>query len=300
MKRLVISCVYLCVVLTAARSLAEENIIAIVNNECITQKDLDDFTTFMRIQLEAENGAGDIEERIASMKKDLLEKLIEDKLILQQAKKNNISVDDSRIKSRLNDIRKKYPSSAAFKEALKSQGLVEADIETRLRDQALMITVIDKMVKSKVIVPPREITEFFEQNKSQFLVPEERHFLSVATQDITLAQQIYSDYIPGQDLKKTALEFGVSAMENNAAQDGTLNKEVEDLLFSLKSGELSRPFKIEGLYYLFQVDNIVASRPLPLKEVQSMFYDRLYNEKMRQKLLEWIDGLKKAAYIKIM
>ncbi len=68
---------------TAYNLFAQDKIAAIVNNDIITQKDLDDFLNFMRIQLSQDYSGKELENKIQAMKPDLLDRLIEDRLILQ-------------------------------------------------------------------------------------------------------------------------------------------------------------------------------------------------------------------------
>ncbi|MDO8488897.1 MAG: SurA N-terminal domain-containing protein, partial [Candidatus Omnitrophota bacterium] len=65
---------------------ALDKVVAIVNNEIITQKDLNDFLNFMRLQYSRQLKGKALEEKIGTMKQDLLQRLIEDRLMLAQAK----------------------------------------------------------------------------------------------------------------------------------------------------------------------------------------------------------------------
>ncbi len=85
---------------------AQDKIVAIVNKDIITQKDLNDFINFMRVQLSTQYQGKQLESKIQSMKLDLLDKLIEDRLILQKAKKDNMGIDPDRIKAKINEIKK--------------------------------------------------------------------------------------------------------------------------------------------------------------------------------------------------
>lgn len=279
---------------------AQEKIVAVVNSDCITQKDLDDFTSFMRMQYAPDYKGDRLEEKMNSMKKDLLDKLVEDRLILQQARKNKISVDESRIKTRTEELKKKYASEAEFKDALRNQGLVEADLEARLREQLLMYMAIEKMVKAKITVQPQEITDFYQKNTHQFRVAEERNFYSVAVNDEKTAGLAAAGVKRGEKLEAVVKRLGLSLVENNASRDGKLKKEVEDVLFGLKPEELSRPIETAGIWYLFLVKKITPPRIMSLAEAQGFVYAALYNAKMQEALNLWLDDLKKGAYIKIM
>ena len=52
---------------------AQDKIIAVVNNDVITHKDLDDFADFLRMQLSREYKGSALEIKIESIKKDLLD-----------------------------------------------------------------------------------------------------------------------------------------------------------------------------------------------------------------------------------
>ena len=67
--------------------LAKDKIVAVVNKEVITQKDLTDFMNFMRLQLSREFSGEVLEKKLSSLETDLLDRLIEDRLVLQEAKR---------------------------------------------------------------------------------------------------------------------------------------------------------------------------------------------------------------------
>lgn len=79
---------FLCGILTAVFLLntgslfAEDKIIAIVNSEAITQKDMDEFVSFMKTQYFQDEDELEAEKRIESIKGDLLDKLIDRKSVV--------------------------------------------------------------------------------------------------------------------------------------------------------------------------------------------------------------------------
>ncbi|MCX5712647.1 MAG: SurA N-terminal domain-containing protein [Candidatus Omnitrophica bacterium] len=169
---------------------ALDKIVAIVNNEIITQKDLDDFCNFMRVQLAQQYKGKELEEKVQGMKQQLLQKLIDDSVVLQEAKKNNIKVDDARVKARLEDTASKYGSWKNFEEILRRQGLVRADVEKRIRDQLLMYMVIEMKVRQNIKVNPSEITEYYEKNLDKFVAPEKRNLGVLSAKNLDQANLI--------------------------------------------------------------------------------------------------------------
>jgi len=279
---------------------AQDKIIAIVNNDIITQKDLDDFINFMRVELAAEYKGEQLESKIQSMKLDLLNKLIEDRLILQEAKKDNIEINPDRIKARLSEIIKHYGSDIEFQNSLDRQGLVPADIEEKIREQLLMYSVIDMEIRSKIIIKPGEVTDFYRENAEKFTLPEQREFESITIADENLANEVFDQLKNSQALEDIANRYSLAVNKFSCVRDGQLRKDIEDIVFKINLAQISRPIKIENNYYIIKLNNIIPPRQQNLSEVQDEIYSVLFNIKMQEALTKWLDELKERSYIKIL
>jgi parvulin-like peptidyl-prolyl isomerase len=278
---------------------AQDKIVAIVNKDVITQKDFNDLLNFMCVQLSTEYKGKQLETKIQSMKLDLLDKLIEDRLILQEAKKNNIKIDQGRVKARIEEIKKHYESDREFQDALAKQGLVQADIESKIKEQLLMYTIIDAKIRNKIIVNPGEVTDFYQENREKFKLPEEREFESITIDNENLAPQVYDSLRKGEDFQGVVERYSLAVNKFNT-QGEQLRKDIEEKIFKLQIGEISTPIKIEDSYYIFKLNNIIPCRQQNLSEAQDNIYIFLFNKKMEEGLAKWLDELKKHAYIKIL
>ena len=289
-----------CILCLAPCSFAQDKIVAIVNNDVITQKDLDDFINFMRMQLAAEYKGEELENKIQSMKSDLLDKLIEDRLILQEANKNNIKIDEDRVKVKINEIKKHYSSDSEFQSELSQRGLVQADIESKIREQLLMYNIIDLKIRSKIIIKPTEVTEFYQKNTEEFVLPEQREFEPITLGEEKFAKEIYNNLKNGQKLEDLIMRYSLSVNKVKAIKGEQLRKDIEDVVFKMKPGEVSEPIKIEDKYYLFKLDSIIPPSQQKLSEVQDRIYAFLFNKKMQEELIKWLDEIKAHSYIKIL
>lgn len=279
---------------------AQDKIIAIVNNDIITQKDLDDFINFMRMQLQQDYKGKELENKIQSIKLDLLDRLVEDLLILQQAKKNNLKIDENLIKARVSEIKKRYGSDADFQRALTQQGLTQSDIESKIRDQLLMYNIIDQNIRSKIEVTPSEVTEFYEKNSEEFKTTQERQVTSIAVESEDLANTVFNDLKDGKDLGDIANRYSVTVDKMTVRQEGSLRKDIEDIICKLNTNEVCQPIKVNDRFYIFRLDNIVAARQKNLSEAQVNIYAFLFDKKLQEGLAKWLDELKAHSYIKIL
>jgi parvulin-like peptidyl-prolyl isomerase len=279
---------------------AQDKVIAVVNNEIITQKDLSDFLNFIRLQYSRQFQGKALEEKVDSMKKDLLQRLIEDRLILQQAKLVKINVESSRIKAKIDEIKKRYASQTDFEVDLAKQGLVRADLENKISEQMLMFNFVEQKVRSKVMIRPDEITSFYAQNKRQFLKPEERILTLFILQDEQIAKTVSYQLQLGTKLEELATKYAFTTDKLSASAGQQLRPEIQDTVFKLGIGEVSSPVKIDQQYFIFKLDNIIGSQQLSLTQAQDKIQAYLFEKKLQEELAKWLDELKKQSYIKIL
>lgn len=288
---------------------AQDKIIAIVNKDVITQKDLDDFVSFMRMQLSPGLKGGDLERKIQSIKSDLLDRLIEDRLILQEAKKKieirpnvwiSMEPDENKVKARIDEIKKRYPTEVEFQRALSQQGLTQADIELKIKEQLLMYNIIEYKIRRKIVVNPTEVTDFYHNNSQRFKDPELREVTSIVIDDSKLSSEIFDNLKGGSDLANIANKYSLSLDRFRVRSDGELREDIEDAVSKLNIGEVSKPLQINGKFYIFRLDKIIPNRQKNLLEVQEQIYTFLFDKKMQEELTRWLDELKTKSYIKIL
>ena len=292
---------------------AKDKIIAVVNKEIITEKDLEDFISFARGQFSQELKPQELESKINSMKTDMLKKLIEDRLIVQEAKKFleeakkkkdayavvRVEPEEGRVKSRIEDVKKKYGSDTEFQNDLALHGLVQADMEKRIREQMLMLSFIDYKIRMQIIVRPEEVTALYNKNPKEFNTPATREFEVITLENKDQATSFAYSLRKGEKLEKLAGRYPVKVDSMRSNNTGELRKEIEDVVFHLEAGGVSDPVTIKGVYYVFRLLSITPSRQQSLLEAQPEIYAYLFDQKMREEMQKWLDETKKKSYIKI-
>jgi peptidyl-prolyl cis-trans isomerase SurA len=282
-----------------AACFAQEKMIAVVNNDVITQRDYETFLNFTRMQLSQELLGDKLEAKIASIRKDLLQRLIEDKLLIQEAKRMKIHIDDARIKGRVNEIKNSYGSAREFQAYLSSQGMTEADLQDKLRDQMLIYELINAAVRSRILIKPREITEFYTSNRDKFFAAEEREFKSVASDSEDKLKGLTDALSRNESLEKAAETLQLTVNSFSAGR-GELKKEIDSVVFALAQGEFSKPTKIDDAYYIFIVTRITPGYQQELSQVREEISKLLFDRRLQENVVELLDKLKKKALIRIM
>jgi parvulin-like peptidyl-prolyl isomerase len=176
---------------------------------------------------------------------------------------------------------------------------VQADIENKIKEQMLMYNVIDYKIRSKILIRPEEVTAFYNNNKDDFVTPEERQLQVIALENEDLAKSFSYALRTGEKLEDLATRYPLTLNKLNVRRPSELRKDVEDLVFNLGITEVSEPVQIDDKFYVFKLDNIIPSKPISLIEAQDKINDFLFQKKMQEDLMRWLDELKKQSYIKI-
>ncbi|MFY9402159.1 MAG: peptidyl-prolyl cis-trans isomerase [Candidatus Omnitrophota bacterium] len=279
---------------------AQDKIVAIVNQDVVTQKDLTDFLNFMRLQLSREYKGRELEEKIQGMKRELLSKLIDDLLILQEAKKNNLPIDESKVKTKINEVKKEYPSESIFHAELMKQGLTQADIEKKLKEQFMMFAVIDYKVRSKIIIKPEEVTEFYEKHRQEFNTGESRLVEVASTESLDTAKKVVNELNLGKSITELALQYPIVVNKININKDSGTKEEIKEVVSKLMLNEVSMPISLGDRYYIFKVIGLTPSVELTLLQAQERIRAILFERKMQEGITNWLAQVKKNSYVKIM
>ena len=128
-----------------------ERIIARVNSEIITQRTYDQEKEKLREQLAQQYSGAELEAQFREQSKDLLRDLIDQSLMVQKAKDDDINVETDVIKQ-LDGIRKKNNLATLedLETAVEKEGLNYEDFKDQLRRDLLMKEVIGREVGSRI------------------------------------------------------------------------------------------------------------------------------------------------------
>jgi len=303
-----------------ANSKVVEEIIARVNNEVITQSELDkarataeeDATQECQNRCTPEQLKTQIEDR----RKNALRDLIDQSLLVQRGKDMGLSVEPEVIK-RLDTIRtnNKIDSMEDLEKAVSSQGLNWEDFKDNIRKGILTQRVISQEVGSHITVTREDIEKYYNEHKKEFIRPEQ-----VALREIVVNTEGKKDAeLP--DLKKkadTALkrvqdgeDFGEIAKRlsdgSTAKQSGFLGvykrgelaKELEDKVFAMKKNGLTDVMDTKQGYLILQVLEHYDEGEQPLSKVENEITDHIYSERMEPKLREYLKTLREQSYVVI-
>ncbi len=284
-----------------------DSIIAIVNSDAITLKDLRSYIAGIYAQLRIENRSPqEIQEIMATYEEKGINQLIEDRLILAAANEKGLEIRPDAIDKRYKEIRDRYPTEDEFLAVLNTQGITIGDLKRKLMDQMKAKYTVDMEVRQKIFINPQDVTRYYDEHVNEF---ERKTRLNL--------QSIYISFDKGRQEARTragearakmisgTVDFDAIAKEYSEApsvgtiEQGQMVPDIEEPLFKLKLEEVSDLIEVEGGVYVFKVVGISPGKQQSIKEVKNQVYNKLFDEQFQLKFREWIEKLRKKAYVEI-
>lgn len=286
-------------------SATEDKLVAIVNNEIITDTDVKGFLNVLFLQLSSQLEGEQLKAEMKKAEEEAVSRLVEDRLILQEAKKKGLTIDNREIEQRLKAIKDNFPSETEFDLYLTMQKLVLGDVKNKIQEQIMMRSIVESEVRDKVFVHPQEVTDYYNTHQQELKQPERIELDSIFIRDDSKEQSadfkiqdILKKLKEGQNFAKLREEFSNSE-PIGIVKKGMLNEEIEKVVYNLKLGEVSTPVKTNNGIYLFKLMKKIPESELGLEEIRDKIYQMLFEQKFTEKLTFWVDGLKEKAYILI-
>jgi peptidyl-prolyl cis-trans isomerase SurA len=290
-----------------------DRVICIVNNDAITLFELEEAEAYYLYERKERPPEGDARD---ALRRQLLDRIIENRLQLQQAQTEKLTVEDAEIAEQFAEVMKKVGagSEADLDAILKKQGVTLETVKKRIREQMLVQKLIRRRVALRVSVTEEDVDRYLEENRDKLetgLTFVARHiFFAPAAgrgeegwKDARArAEAAWGRIQAGADFAEVAREVsddptGKSGGELGTLRRGELATEIEAAILALAPGEVSRPVRSGVGVHLFRLDSREALQGDALTQARNQIREILYREKYQARLREWVREVRERAMI---
>lgn len=301
----------------ASQARVIDAIAAIVNDEIVTLQDLYHESAVI-IRDTEKKGTLDNEARI-KLRRTILDRLVEKKLVDQKVKELGIKVGDDEIRQAIEDVKKQnnMPDQQALVAALAQQGISFDQYRSQLQEQLEKLRLVSQEVRAKIQVGEREMRDFYDANPSRF--SEEETFK---------ARHIFfriDEKAPADELKKTMsnvlmvlaeaksekdfAELAKKYSEDPAAKKdggnlgqfkkGDMLPELENVITAMKPGEISELVKTPAGLHIIKLEERSKGKLKTFESVKAEIEDILYRKKSEERFAVWAKELRSKASIEV-
>jgi len=290
-----------------------DRVVAIVGDDIITLSELQSEMAPSVAAIKKKFAGDDLAREMSHLKRDTLNQLIDRTLQIAEAKRLGITVAKEDLDAAIDDIMTRNKmTEEQFKQALAAEGYTYKEYRSNLEAQLLVIKLINREVRSKVIVEESEAKEYYEEHKDRFTtsasVTVANIFFPAEDGDMEAAEKNAQDarrkMTEGTPFEQMAVQCTGDPKAGEKCvlgsfKKGELSGKIQEIAFSLKEGEVSEPIKMDKGYQLIKIMQKTEAGTKPYKDVESDIFNELSSRKAEAMFTTWLDGLRANAYIEV-
>jgi foldase protein PrsA len=225
----------------------------------------------------------------------VLQDLVVERLLLQEAKRRGVSVSDAETEAKVNEIRQEMglTTPEAFDHYLRSQEATEAAFRNWAREYVLA----EKLFADQVFVSDDEAATFYNQRRQLYHTPDTVVFRAIMLGTEAAAQQALVTLRSGRDFAALAKElapdsqtraFAGEMQTHQRGSNPNMPKEVEDALFKAPVSQATI-IKVGPQWAVVRVEKRAEAHDLSLEQVRDQIKKDIRRMKLTQAVLPgWI------------
>lgn len=281
-----------------------DNIVAVVDNEVITRRELDQAVA----QFHGNGSAND-----PAVQRQALMQLINQSLLVQAGRRNNVQVPDAEVEAEIARIAASRRQSVAQYEAAQARlGISKTDLRRQVRDSMISQRMLQGYTAAEAKVSEDEINAAIARAQGIALPQAEpktryhaQHILiaSQGERAQRLAQRLSQDAQRGADFAALARQYSQDGSAANGGDLGWLSEgetvpEFERAMRSLKPGQVSQPVHTQFGWHVIRL--VEAGKPnTPDARIRAGVHDAIAAQKTQAAMQGLLQQLHQNSFISI-
>ena len=292
-----------------------DRIVAVVNDEVITLFELNSALEPHLKKIE-ESYKGENRKRIIEETRlAMLNKMINDTLVRQEAKKLGIVVKEEDVTEAIGDIlSRRNISMEEFTKILAEEGSSFEVYKEDVKEHLMKIGLIGRNIRSKVSITDEEIGDYYSAHREDYEGEEAvriKQILIIVPKDCNAkekrklkadAKMIHNKLKEGEPFELLASKYsqGPAAQvggDLGFVEKGMMFPVVDQAAFKLGNGEISDVIESHIGFHFIKVTDRKGAGIKSLKSVREEIKDKIGRMKVEKKFYEWLEKLRNRSYI---
>jgi peptidyl-prolyl cis-trans isomerase SurA len=300
----------------AAHARVVEKIAALVGDDLILLSEVEDRAAPLMADIAAIANPSEREARTNAIRHEVLDRLIDDQLLSQQATELKLTVSNDEIDRAIEQIKRDYGlTDTQLKDELRKQGLSMPTYRQNTKREILKYRVLNIAVGSKINVGDSEVQSYYDRHMKSanvqvrashifIAIPEDADNATVLERE-KLAKSLLARAQGGEEFAKLAKEYSEDA--GTRAEGGDLGfigrdilpKPMEELVFSMRVGDIRGPVRADRGFHVIKLVDKRAKDAKPFAEVQDDIRIRLRQREMERQTKIYLGDLRKKVLVDI-
>ena len=245
---------------------------------------------------------------------EILGSLIDRAIILREFRNREFNIPQSFIESRMDQILAEdfEGDRSRFHEYLRNQGKSVREFRREIHEDIIISAMRGERRRSQSQISPERIERFYNENKLHFYEEESVHLrvimlrpLADESPDLMRQQveRVMDELARGTPFPDVATRFSQDHRRDRGGDWGwllrrDLREEMAEAAFDLKVGEYSGAITLGNQTFIIYLEDIRDEGIQPLNEVRERIEQILASQLARQDQQQWLERLRRNAYIR--
>ena len=296
-----------------------ERIVAVVNDDIITYLEVQKELSPYEAQIKAVGYDPEKEQQMLyRVRSDVVEKLVDQKIIDQEIKRYKITVSDQDIDNDIERIKEgKLWTDEDFRKALEYEGMTIESYREKLKEQALRARLLNTVVRANIVITDEDIASYYASNIEKYQGELKYHLRNIIMRVLEDAgtegkrsvlekmENIKAALENGASFESLARQYSESVLAKNGGDLGILpykdfSSQLKQALEGLSIGQHTGVLDTDQGFQIFYIENILTENEILLEEAYSEIESTLYKELSEKAFTDWLNTLRETSHIKII
>ncbi len=304
-------CVALSALLPAAAGAAVvDRIVAVVNNEIITQSQLD--RAVSRQERDPLNRSkGDPEAR-----QQLLERMINEKLIDQLVLASKVEVsEDELVRAIANVLHQNGMTIDQLKAEVASKGTSYEDYKKQIESQIKRIKFINQVIGPQVKISDQDLRDFYQRNQERFRGGVKAHIAQIFLPFAGIESEADAERFKEQALnivsrakhgsfQEMAQAFSKGPNAENGGDMGMVSlkdlpPQIADVIRQMKVGDVAGPIPTDNGLFIVKLVSLPELSAQDFEQLRDRIYSALYDQRIEETMGSYLQKERQRAFVEI-
>lgn len=235
------------------------------------------------------------------LKMGFLNRLVETRLLLQEARILGLTVSDEEIDGEISRIAQDYPKDP-FIDTPGGSGLAMEDWREEHREKLLIEKVVHREVDSVIHVSDEDVLQYYKDHKKEFELPMQVRARQIVVATEEEAEALRQRLLKGEDFEDLARQYSLSPDAKDGGNLGVFAKgqmpeEFDEVVFRFREGTLSKVVPSPYGFHIFRIEERFPPRTLSIEEAREEIAARIFRNRREEFFREWFDSIKSQAKI---
>lgn len=303
-----------------------DRVLAMVNNDVITLSEVNEEAADAYRSLAKSMSGQELVKAMNEARESALDMLIDQKLILQKAQKDHVTASEEEIDSALQKLKKQSAGGdggANMFSNVDISGYSDETLKRRLKIEIIQGKLVSYDVRAKVVVTDEMVREYYRKNYAAEEEHGKYYLLQIGfTWDKNLddaeaiaearlkkkqeAERIRKQAEDDEDFKELAKKFSDLPSASDGGDIGAfslddMSASMQHAIKDLKPGEISEVIETDDGFQFFKLlsedEKKKETGDDQFDSVKDQIRNKLFQEKLKETYLDWVQNIKEKAYI---